>query len=61
LDEEGKTVEFFYSYGSQEELDTAVAQWLKTTIAHLEREHAKILKDREHIEVHVRAKFVSGG
>lgn len=60
LGEQGETAAFFYSYGTQEELETVEERWLKTTIARLEREHAKNLRDADHIEVHVPAKFVSG-
>src|SRR5258708_7082312 len=34
LDEQGQTVDSFYSFGTQEELETAVAQWLKNVITH---------------------------
>jgi hypothetical protein len=60
LDEQGQTIDTFYSFGTQEELEIVVAQWLKTTIARLEREKAEGLRDSEHPEVHVRAKFVGG-
>jgi len=58
LDEKGETVEYFYSFGTQDELETIVAQWLRNTIARLECEKAKGLRNAEHPEVHVRAKFV---
>jgi hypothetical protein len=58
LDEKGETVEYFYSFGTQEELETAVEHWLKNTIARLELEKAEDLRKSEHPEVHVRAKFV---
>jgi hypothetical protein len=60
LSEHGETIDSFYSTGTQEELEAAVAQWLKTTIARLEREKAEGLRGSEHPEVHVRARFVSG-
>ena len=60
LNEQKETVDFFYKYGTREELETAVAQWLKTTIAGLERDQAERLRDPEHPKVHVRARFVSG-
>jgi hypothetical protein len=41
LSERGETIDFFYRTGTQEELETAVAQWLKTTIAWLEREKSQ--------------------
>jgi len=34
LDEQGQTVDSFYRFGTQEELETAVAQWLKNMITH---------------------------
>jgi hypothetical protein len=60
LNEQGETIDFFYNFGTQEELETVVAQWLKATIAGLERENLEGLRDSEHSEVHARAKFVSG-
>jgi len=57
LDEKGETVDDFYSSGTQDELETVVAQWLKNTIARLECEKAEGLRDSEHPEVHVRGKF----
>jgi hypothetical protein len=60
LDEQGQTVDSFYSSGTQEELEIVVAQWLKNTIARLERETSENFRDTERPEVHVRTKFVSG-
>jgi hypothetical protein len=59
LGEQGETVDFFYSYGTQEELEVVVARWLKTTIARLERENTRNLENPERPEVHVRAKFAN--
>ena len=59
LDEKGDTVDDFYSYGTQEELERVVAQWLKNTISRLEHDKAEGLRKSEHPEVHVRAKFVA--
>src|SRR5271167_1164089 len=56
----GETVDSFYRTGTQEELEVAVAQWLKSTIARLEREKEESVRDLEPPEVHVRAKFVLG-
>jgi len=56
----GETVDSFYRTGTQEELEAAVTQWLKSTIARLEREKAESLRDSEPPEVHVRAKFARG-
>ena len=60
LSENGQTIDSFYRTGTQEELQAAVAQWLKTTIARLEREKSEGLRGSEHPEVHVRARFVTG-
>jgi hypothetical protein len=60
LSENGETIDSFYRTGTQEEMETAVAQWLKTTIARLEREKSEALRSSQHPEVHVRAKFVTG-
>jgi hypothetical protein len=60
LSEQGETIDSFYRTGTQEELETAIAQWLKSTIARLEREKAESITASEHPEVHVRARFVCG-
>jgi hypothetical protein len=60
LSDHGETIDSFYRIGTQEELEVAVAQWLKTTIARLEREKAEGMRGSEHPEVHVRARFVTG-
>lgn len=60
LSEHGETIDSFYRTGTQEELEAAVAQWLKTTIARIEREKAEGLRGSEHPEVHVPARFASG-
>jgi hypothetical protein len=59
LSENGETIDSFYRAGTQEELQTAVAQWLKSTITRLEREKAESIAASEHPEVHVRARFAS--
>ena len=38
LTKSGETVDSFYRYGSQEELEAALRSWLETTIARLEKE-----------------------
>lgn len=60
LNEQGETIDFFYCTGTQEELETAVARWLKIMIARLEREKAEGLRDSERPEIHVKARFVTG-
>jgi hypothetical protein len=61
LSENGETIDSFYRTGTQEELEAAVARWLKATITRLEREKVKGIRDSEHPEIHVRARFVSAG
>ena len=60
LSERGETVDFFYRTGTQEELEAAVRQWLRTTIARLEREKVETLRASDPPEAHVRANFVTG-
>jgi len=60
LNEYGETIESFYHSGTQEELETAVAQWLKGAIARLKREKKESIRDSETPEIHVRAKFAPG-
>lgn len=59
LSENGETIDSFYRTGTQEELEVAVARWLKSTIARLEREKVEGIRNSEHPEIHVRARFVS--
>jgi len=59
LSEHGETIDSFYRAGTQEDLETAVAQWLKSTITRLEREKAPSIVTSDDPEVHVRARFVS--
>lgn len=59
LNENGETIDSFYCTGTQEELEVAVAQWLKSTITRLEREKVEGIRNSEHPEIHVRARFVS--
>jgi hypothetical protein len=60
LNESGETIDSLYRTGTQEELETAIAHWLKTTVARLERERSEGRRDSEHPEVHVRARFATG-
>jgi hypothetical protein len=60
LNERGDTLDSLYRTGTQEEIETVFTQWLKTTIARLERERTEGAKASEHSEGHVRAKFVTG-
>jgi hypothetical protein len=55
---EGRTIDWYYRHGTQEELEAALSQWLKQTIAGLETERAE-QQSREHTpEIHVRGHFV---
>jgi len=60
LNKKGETIDSFYCYGTQEELEAAVGQWLKTTIARLDREKPQHGTESECLEVPVRARFVTG-
>jgi hypothetical protein len=60
LSAQGETIDSFYRTGTQEELEVAVARWLKINIAQLEREKSEALRDSEHPEVHVQARFLTG-
>jgi hypothetical protein len=59
LNERGETIDSFYRYGTQEELETAVGQWLKATIQRLEK--VESLPGAEHAEIRVKAKIAQGG
>jgi len=43
LSEGGETIDSFYRTGTEEELEAGVSLWLKTTIARLEQERARML------------------
>jgi len=60
LNEQEETVDSLYRTGTQEELEAAVAQWLKASIAQLKREREESLKASRRPEIHVRARFVGG-
>jgi hypothetical protein len=60
LSEQAETIDSLYRTGTQEELEAAVARWLKITIAQLKREKQERATACERIEVHVRARFVNG-
>ena len=58
LNERGETVNSFYRAGTQEELETAVVNWLKATISHLEQESGQKGAVEEMPTVRVKAHFV---
>ena len=57
LDEWGETVDSLYRTGTQEELEAAVARWLKTTIERLQR--ASEPASQEAPTIHVKGKVVA--
>src|SRR5580704_536729 len=59
LNEAGETIDSLYRTGTQEELEVALVEWLKTTIQRLEREEPKEWRSDEHPVIHVQAKFAS--
>jgi hypothetical protein len=59
LNERGETIDSLYRYGTQEEFEAALGEWLANTIEHLESERSKAILDTETPEVHVHAKAVS--
>jgi hypothetical protein len=58
LNEREETVEAFYSSGTQDELEAAVKEWLKTTIARLERKRESLPSKDSQIQPS--AKFTAG-
>jgi hypothetical protein len=60
LNERGETLDLLYRAGTQEETETTFKNWLKSTIARLEREQAgnPVLPDKP-IEIHVQGKWVT--
>lgn len=59
LNEHGETIDSFYRTGTQEKLEAAVVQWLKTTIKRLEREGTQAPPPQKKSEVHVKAHLVA--
>jgi hypothetical protein len=59
LNERGETLDLLYREGTQEETETAFKNWLKSTIARLERWQPEnlVLPDKP-IEIHVQGKWV---
>ena len=54
LNGQGETIDSFYRYGTREELEQALGQWLKSTIQCLENK-AESQSTSEQTEIHVRA------
>jgi hypothetical protein len=55
LNERGETIDSFYRFGTQDELQLELGRWLKATIESLEKQKAKSQVALEPIEIHVRA------
>jgi len=59
LNPAGETIDSLYRAGTQEEVETALVEWLKTTIQWIEREEAEELRSQENPVIHVQAKFAT--
>ena len=59
LNEQGDTLDLLYRTATTEETEAEFINWLKTTIAKLEREKAESLRALDHPVVHVYGNFVS--
>jgi hypothetical protein len=55
LNDRGETIDSFYRFGTQEELESELRLWLKATMERLNRQRTKRQVDLEPIEIHVRA------
>jgi hypothetical protein len=55
LNERGETIDSFYRFGTQEELEPELRRWLKATIERVEKQKAKEQLAAESAEIHVRA------
>ncbi len=58
LNERGETIDSFYRYGTEKELEPALRHWLKQTIQRLEKAKGNSPAGVELPEVHIRAKAV---
>jgi hypothetical protein len=60
LNERGETLDLLYRTGTQKETETAFKDWLKTSIARLEREQVGNPRVSDQpIEIHVQGKWVT--
>jgi hypothetical protein len=57
ISDDGRTVEWYYRHGTQEELEVALRKWLQERIAGLETERAEKLAEQTTPEVHVHRTF----
>ena len=55
LNERGETIDSFYLFGSQEELEPELRHWLKATIERMEKQIVKGEVAVKPVEIHVRA------
>jgi hypothetical protein len=55
LNQWGETIDFFYRFGTQEELEPELRRWLKATIERVEKQKASGQVAVEPAEIHVRA------
>jgi hypothetical protein len=55
LNERGDTIDSFYRFGTQEELEPELRRWLKATIERVEKQKAKSQVAAEPAEIHVQA------
>lgn len=62
LNEQGETIDWFYRFGTRDDLETNLRKWLRATIKRLELEKVGRLETSASgdIEVHVRAKASQG-
>ncbi len=60
LNERGDALDSLYRSGTQEEIESALREWLQAEIAKLERERVESTRISEQSEIHVRAKFLTG-
>lgn len=55
LNERGETIDSFYRFGTQEELESELGRWLKAAIERLEKQKTKNQAASELVEIHVKA------
>jgi len=59
LNEQGETLDLLYRTATAEETEAKFTDWLKTTIARLEREMAESLRASDHPVIHIHGNLVS--
>jgi hypothetical protein len=58
ISDDGRTIEWYYRNGTEEELEAALRKWLEERIAGLTAERAERLSETKPPEIHVRGHFV---